>query len=547
VNTAADNRPRPAPAELARQLRALLAGPRCSYLLEAHNAVSARIAEEAGAPGVWASSLTLSCSIGLPDNSEITMTQALEILESMTASVGVPILFDGDTGYGEFSHFQLLVRRLWARGVAGVCIEDKVFPKRNSFLRSEAQELATVEEFCGKLRAGCDARPCPEFVIVARTEALIAGLGMEAALGRARAYAEAGADAVLVHSKAPTATEVLEFARRWDRPVPLVCVPTTYYSTPVEAFERAGVHLVIWANHMMRAAIEAMQRVAARIAASGSAREVEELVVPVRELFRLQGVADREKAERRYALASSRTRAVILAASRGAGLDGLTADRPKCMIPVDGVPILEKLLQHLRAEGVRDITVVRGYQAEAVCPPGVRLRDNPRWAETGELGSLAVAREDLCGDVLLVYGDVLFKRYVLHELLAAEDPLTIVVDGSRFFVGSGRPVDRVRVSAPAPRHYDERRHTLLAIGQDAVPEARADGEWIGLLRARGPGAASLARALDEALAAPGGEALPVDALLGRLVAAGEEIRVLYIQRDWADVDSLADIAQDAVR
>ena len=141
-----------------RSLRALMTRPGGAYLLEAHNAVSARIAFEAGVPGLWASSLTLSCAQGVRDNSEMTMTEALQVLEAMTTSVPCPVLFDGDTGYGTFGHFQQLVKRLCARSVAGVAIEDKVFPKTNSFLRSEQQELAPIDEFCGKIRAGKDAQ-----------------------------------------------------------------------------------------------------------------------------------------------------------------------------------------------------------------------------------------------------------------------------------------------------------------------------------------------------------------------------------------------------
>ena len=165
-------------------------------ILEAHNALSATIVEEAGIRGLWASSLTLSGAAGLRDNSELTMTEVLETLESITAKVEIPILFDGDTGYGQFSHFQQLVRKLCIRRVGGVCIEDKVFPKTNSFLRSEGQELAPTEEFAGKIRAGKDAQTDPEFIVAARTEALIVGLDTAAAIDRAERYVEAGADAV---------------------------------------------------------------------------------------------------------------------------------------------------------------------------------------------------------------------------------------------------------------------------------------------------------------------------------------------------------------
>jgi phosphoenolpyruvate phosphomutase len=524
----------------AARLRELLASPRPEYLLEAHNALSAKIAEEAGMAGLWVSSLTLSASYGLRDNSEITMTQALDVLESMSARVQIPILFDGDTGYGEFRHFQLLVERLERRGIAGVCIEDKQFPKTNSFLRSEAQELAAADEFCAKLRAGADARRDADFAIIARTEALITGLGLREAIARAERYAEAGADAILVHSKASTFAEVQAFVAAFRGRVPVVCVPTTYYGTPHELFERAGISLVIWANHLMRAGVAAMQRVAQRLAAGRSAREVEDEIAPVAELFRLQDEPGLAVRGQRYATAHPQ-RAVILAASRGEGLDDLTLDRPKCMIPIAGASSLERLVQHLRAEGVREICAVRGYQPGAVALPGLRCVDNPRWEETGEVGSLAAARAELDGDVVIAYGDVIFKRYVLHELLACEAELAIVVDASRAFLEHKRRVDRVGVSGRPEATFDDHAYQLLAIGGE-LSDAEADGQWIGLLRARGAGTRALADALARMLAAPGGERADMAALLRELLRAGAAIRVLYVHGDWIDINSLADVA-----
>ncbi len=528
----------------ARRLRALLGSPSCECLLEAHNAVSAAIVQEAGLPGIWASSLTLSSSFGLRDDGLLTMTQALEILESMTARVAIPVLFDGDAGYGDYAHFQQLVQRLGARRVAGVCIEDKAFPKRNSFVGGEQQELAPVEEFCAKLRAGCDARADADFVVVARTEALISGLGLDEALRRAERYAEAGADAVLVHSKAPSFAEVAEFMRRWDGRAPVVCAPTTYYATPPEAFQHAGVSLVLWANHLMRAAVDAMQRVARRIRATGSARDVEETIAPLAELLRLHGTDDRRQLAHQYG-PEPRRRGVVLAASSGAELLPLTADRPKCMIPISGRPVIEKVVQHLRAEGVREIGVVRGYRPEALQLAGVTFFDNPRWAETGELWSLAAAEALLQGDVVIAYGDVLLKRYILHELLASPASLTVVVDGSRACLQTGRPADRVRVSAPPPARYDERDFFLQEVSS-AIPDDRTDGEWVGLLRTQGQGTLALRNALRALLARPEGERLAMDALLNELSRQGEAIRVLYIWGDWADIDVLSDVTQSHI-
>lgn len=529
----------------SQRLRQLLFEGPCEQILEAHNALSATIVEAAGIPGIWASSLTLSCSNGLRDNSELTMTQALEILESMTARVEIPVLFDGDTGYGHFNHFQQLVRRLCSRQVAGVCIEDKVFPKTNSFLRSEQQELAPIEEFCGKIRAGKDCQTDPDFVIVARTEALITGLDVGAAIERAERYAEAGADAVLVQSKNPSFAPIQEFMRRFGKAAPVICVPTTYYSTPREAFERAGIALVIWANQMLRASVEAMQRVASRIGESRSARDVEDFIAPVKELFRLQDADGLSEIVRTYGQ-NSPWKGVVLAASRGDGLDALTTNRPKCMIPIGGVPVIEKLVQNLRAEGVRDISIVRGYCPEALSPEGATYYDNPRWHQTGELASLASARTALKGDVVFAYGDLVFKRYILHELMASDAAITLVVDVSRSFLETGRRADRVKLSAPPPTTYDEREYSLVAISSDLADD-ETHGEWIGLARASSEGTERLRQALDEILEQPGGEQSDMSALFRHLLDRGTEIRVIFIQRDWIDINGVQDVAEGSTR
>jgi phosphoenolpyruvate phosphomutase len=272
---------------MAQTLRTLLEAKTPAFFCEAHNAISALIAEEAGFEAIWASSLTLSASQGYRDNNELSMSQALDVLESIVRRVQVPVLFDGDTGYGDLAHFRLLAQKLVRRGIAGVCIEDKVFPKTNSLLRSEQQHLVSTDEFCAKLHAGRVVVPKDSLFIVARTEALIVGKGIDEAIERATAYAEAGADAVLVHSKAKTIDEVAGFMQRWNLPTPVVCVPTTYADTQKHVFEMLGLSGVIWANHLLRASVRAMQHTARRLKEDG-ARGVDADIVPVRELFRLQ-------------------------------------------------------------------------------------------------------------------------------------------------------------------------------------------------------------------------------------------------------------------
>jgi len=190
------------PTKSAR-LRALLEGPEMGFLMEAHDGLSAKIAEEAGFSAVWASGLSMSAALGVRDSNEASWTQVLEVLEFMADATTIPILMDGDTGYGNFNNVRRLVAKLCQRGIAGACIEDKLFPKTNSFI-GHGQPLADMDEFCGKIKAGKDSQTDPDFVLVARVEALISGWGLDEALRRAHAYQEAGADAVLIHSKHQT-------------------------------------------------------------------------------------------------------------------------------------------------------------------------------------------------------------------------------------------------------------------------------------------------------------------------------------------------------
>jgi phosphoenolpyruvate phosphomutase len=282
------------------QLKQMLQSDHLEFIMEAHNGLSAKIVEEAGFKGIWGSGLTLSASLGVRDNNEASWTQVLDVMEFMSDATTIPILLDADTGYGNFNNVRRLVRKLEQINVAGMCIEDKLFPKTNSFINSEQQPLADVEEFAAKIKAAKDTQQDPDFCVVARVESLIAGWELEEALRRAEAYYLAGADAILMHSKLKTADQILAFMREWKGKCPVVIVPTTYYSTPTSVYEEAGVSLVIWANHLLRASIKAMQQTAAQIYQEQSIGSIESQVVTVKEIFRLQNAAELKEAEQRY-------------------------------------------------------------------------------------------------------------------------------------------------------------------------------------------------------------------------------------------------------
>lgn len=529
----------------ARKLRALLDPARLDFIMEAHNGLSARIAEEAGFPAIWASGLAISASLGVRDNNEASWTQVLEVVEFMADATRVPILIDGDTGHGNFNNFRRIVQKLEERGVAGVCIEDKLFPKTNSFLRGEAQPLAAVDEFCGKLAAGKAVQRDADFVIIARTEALIAGWGLGEALRRAEAYRQAGADAIVIHSSQSRPDEIFAFLDEWANRHPIVLIPTKYHRTPTEAFAQRRVSAVIWANHLMRAALSAMQGAAARIYRERSVTGVEETIAPLREVFRLQGDAELQSAEERFLAAAPRRSAVILAATRGSrALHALTERGPKCLLRVGGISLLDRLCDNLSALNTREITVVAGYRKETIARTGVKRVDNDHWETTGEAASLAVAAPNLAGTCLIVFGDILCRRHVLQSLLDDESDLVIAADRQIRRSGADeadRGRDLITLSARQPHAFLD-AEVAVAGAAFSADFGAFDAEWIGVLKCS-PRGAELVRAwLTGAKERPEFPRLGVIDLIAELRAAGHAINVHLISGDWTTIENAVDLA-----
>lgn len=282
------------------KFKQLLKSGHVDFFLEAHNALSAKIVEEAGFGGVWASGLSISATLGVRDSNEASWTQLLEILEFMSDVTSIPILFDADTGFGNFNNTRRLVKKLEQRDISAMCIEDKLFPKTNSLLGGVHQPLAKVNEFSGKIKAAKDTQVDPDFCVIARIEAFIAGFGLDEVIERALAYQEAGADAILVHSKLSKPDQILSFMSEWQNTCPVVIVPTTYSQTATQVFVDAGVSIVIWANHLIRASINAMQQIASKIHREQGVNSISQEIVTVEEIFRLQNVEELISAEHRY-------------------------------------------------------------------------------------------------------------------------------------------------------------------------------------------------------------------------------------------------------
>lgn len=520
-----------------KAFRALLQGSELAFIMEAHNAVSARIVEETGFSGIWASGLTISTSLGVRDSNEASWTQVLETLEFMAEATTIPIMLDGDTGYGNFNNFRRLVRKLEQRGIAAVCIEDKLFPKTNSFL-GEAQPLVDIDEFCGKIRAGKDMQSDDDFTIVARVEALIAGWGMAEALRRAEAYRSAGADAILIHSKQSKPDEILLFATEWAKRCPLIIVPTMYYTTPTRRFAEAGIDMIIWANHNMRAAVTAMRTVSQRIFEDQSLIGVEGEIASVKDLFALSRNDELERAEETYLTKRAAiSRAIVLAATRGSGLDELTMDRPKAMIKIAGRPLVERLIDTLNAAGVQRVSIVRGYKPEAFDGRAPTLYDNPDWESTGEAASLYCARTELSGNCLVCFGDILMRKYILDIVLAADGDIVLVVDSSLKEISHG--ADLVRCD-PLPRDQWLEREEVEVREADVTAD-KATGRWIGIMKLSPEGSTLLSAELD--LMAKNGTLATAEllAIVNRLIKRGIKVHAVHVSGHWLDVNRMTDL------
>jgi phosphoenolpyruvate phosphomutase len=270
----------------AAHLRDLLTRPRVARLAGARDALTARLVERAGFDGIWASSFELSATQALPDLSLLGMSELLTVSVSIDVATELPMLADCDTGFGGRANIAHMIRRYEAAGVAGVCIEDKVFPKRNSFV-DEGQVLEDIDEFAARIELAKGSQQRADFVVVARVEAFVAGMGVDEVLRRANAYADAGADAVLIHSKRNGPEEIRAFLSRWQRRRPVVVVPTTYPHWTADQAAAEGVSMVIYANQTLRASVRATQEVLAAISAADGSAPVEGEITPIKEIFDL--------------------------------------------------------------------------------------------------------------------------------------------------------------------------------------------------------------------------------------------------------------------
>ena len=264
----------------------------------AFDAMSAKLVENSGFDAVWAGSFAISATHALPDASILTMTEFFDVASNMSSTCEIPIIADCDTGYGGPSNVHHMVRKYENAGISSICIEDKIFPKENSLLENGRNDLLSEKEFVAKILAAKEARSNKNFIIMARVEALISGAGMDEALKRATAYENAGADAILIHSKQKTPDEIFEFTDSWKGSAPLVVVPTTYDSVKISELESHKIKMVIYANQTLRVAHMAMTGLLNELVKADHISDVKDKISTMQDIFHLQEMYDIKNKEK---------------------------------------------------------------------------------------------------------------------------------------------------------------------------------------------------------------------------------------------------------
>ena len=278
------------------RLRRLIKAKSIVRIMESHNALSGLIIENIKGDnnieydGMWSSSLTDSTSKGKPDIEAVDVATRINTINEIFEVTTKPMIYDADTG-GIAEHFAFTVRTLERTGVSAVIIEDKTGLKKNSLFGNDVKQTQdSIENFCHKIEVGKKAQITDDFMIIARIESLILEQGMDDATNRAKAYIEAGTDGIMIHSRQKEPNEILEFCtllRDYNKTIPIIVVPTSYNQITAQELSEAGVNIVIYANHMLRAAYPGMVNVAKSILDNDRSMEAEANLLSIKKILEL--------------------------------------------------------------------------------------------------------------------------------------------------------------------------------------------------------------------------------------------------------------------
>jgi len=409
-------------------------------IIEVHNGLSALIGQRVKVKqngnfieydGFWESSFTDSASKGMPDAEIIGYDSRLKNIDEILSVTSKMLIVDGDTG-GSPSQFEYFVKQLESRGVSAIIIEDKTFPKRNSLDASAKQDLEEPEKFAQKIQRGNDVKIHKDFMIIARIESLISGVGMRDALARAEIYIKTGVDGIMIHSKKNIPDDVLAFAKEYEklcnrlgcRP-PLVSVPTTYNLITDQELAKHGFNIIIHANHLLRTAHKAMKKTAETILLNDRNFEADPFCSTVSEIFEEVGFEWIKSQDRKYSK-EQRISVIIPAAGKDLKFRGI----PKSLIRIGDKTIFEHQLEVIRRVGLRNICVVSGYAGDKFKQKDIKYYNNPDFDKKHSLHSLFCAEDSMDEGFMLVYSDILFNENILKSLLVSSGDIVLLVDNS---------------------------------------------------------------------------------------------------------------------
>lgn len=540
----------------SQRLRELFKDRDLIRVVGAHNGMTAKLVEKHGFHAIWASGLEVSTSYGVPDANILTMTDYVQAASIMNDAVEIPVIIDADTGYGNSNNVIYLVKKLESVGIAAMCIEDKLFPKVNSYIPGR-QELAPISEFVGKIMAAKNARKSDDFMVFARVEALIAGWGQEEAIKRANAYIDAGADGILIHSKAPTPKEIEEFVEHWKNRAPLIIVPTAYPMITEDEIKKMGIRVVIYANPGIRAAIKAIDEAFTELKNNKSLSSVTDKIAPMGFVFDLQDMPRLKEYEKRYLRTGRENITAIVPAagddSSQPSLRDLLQDIPLTMLDINGKPLLQRNLEILNSLGIQDVTVVGGYRGEKITVDGINLILNKDYQNTHIMHSIMLSEKRLKDKTLILFSDILFERDIIEKLISMDEDIVLVIDRSYketsfskdkkldLVVAEFAPIKGTRVISP------NRKNRILRIGK-RLDHNEANYEFVGIAMFTPKGIEILKKEYHDLKKGKDGRFHEADSfsmlsftdMIQGLIAKGYPVHSLEIYKGWTEIRSFDD-------
>jgi phosphoenolpyruvate phosphomutase len=465
------------------------------------------------------------------------------------------MIIDGDTG-GSPSQFEYLVKKLERLGVSAVIIEDKVFPKRNSLDEFAKQTLEDPEKFCQKIQRGNDVKISNDFMIIARIESLIAGVGLEDALNRAEKYIKSGVDGVMIHSKDTSPENIIDFANKYNklckkigkRPL-LVSVPTTYNLITDEELAKHGFNIIIHANHLLRSAHKAMRETAETILLNDRNFEAEPICSSVQEIFKEVGFEWIKSQDKKYS--KEQKISVIIPA---AGKDPIFKDKPKSLIKIKNKTILEYQIERIKKIGMTNIAIVTGYKGDMIDFKNIKYYKNTNFENNHSLYSLMCAENQMENGFVLLYSDIIFNEEIMNQLIKNEEDIILLIDNSYSYHKHDidKKLDLVIGKTKQFSYYRTLQPTTMIevtkIGKN-IPKEEADFEFIGIAYFSEKGAEILKKTYDDCKdkykkekfhEAKSFSRAGVTDIIQEIIDRGFTVNALQVYKGWMEIHNIKD-------